>query len=136
MKRIFLLLTIIISLFSVSCANTDLQDTQIINKEVQISSKISAIDKYGNITLNITTKELLSNGFSYGDEILLVSDNGYMKKAQISTEYSLEEGSTIIKTGVDSQPVSASINYGNMAEEGSLTLGETILLKLLSGNNT
>jgi S-adenosylmethionine hydrolase len=107
-----------------------------INKEVQILSKISSIDKYGNITLNITTSELLSQGFSYGDEILILSDNGYMKKAQISSEYTLEEGSTIIKTGVASQPISASINYGNMAEEGSLTLGENIELKLLYGIST
>lgn len=136
MKHTILLLTIITSLIFVSCANTNLQETQMINKEIQISSKISSIDKYGNITLNITTSELLSNGFSYGDEILIVSDNGYMKKAQISSKYSFEEGSTIIKTGVDSQPVSASINYGNMAEEGSLTLGENIKLKLIYGSST
>lgn len=132
MKRLFLLLSIIISFLSISCTNTDLLDTQVIDKNVQISSKISSIDKYGNITLTITTKELLSNGFSYGDEILLVSDNGYMKKAQISTKYSVEEGSTIIKTGASNQAIIASINYGNMAEEGSLVLGENIQLKLIS----
>jgi S-adenosylmethionine hydrolase len=136
MKRIIFLLTIITSLIFISCTNTNLQETQTINKEVQIASKISSIDKYGNITLNITTEELLSSGFSYGDEILLVSENGYMKKAQISSKYSLEEGSTIIKTGVSSQAISASINYGNMAEEGSLTLGENIEIKLLSSNIT
>lgn len=136
MKRIILLLTIITSLLCISCTNTNLQETQMVDKEVQIESKISSIDKYGNITLNVTTEELISRGFSYGDEILIVSENGYMKRAIISSEYSLEDGSAIIKMGIPSQPISVSINYGNMAEEGSLTLGEKVEIKLLSFSTT
>lgn len=136
MKHIILLLIVSATLLATSCTTATFHDTQIINKNVQITSKISAIDKYGNITLNITTEELLSKGFSYGDEVLIISKNGYMNKAQISTKYSLDEKSTIIKTGIKSQPISISINYGNIAEDGSFTLGEEIELKLISENST
>ncbi|MCK9190498.1 MAG: hypothetical protein M0P10_02980 [Sphaerochaetaceae bacterium] len=134
MKRFILLLTIITSLFAISCTSERLENTQSLNNEVQLSAQIASIDRYGNVTLNITTKELYSNGFNYGDHLLLVADNGYMTTAIISTEYTLEEGSTILKTGVNSQPVTACINYGNMAEEGSLTLGDSIELKLIDAS--
>lgn len=128
-------LTIIASLLAMSCSSLAGNQPETINKEVQISGKISSIDKYGNITLTITTKELLDMGFSYGDEVLILADNGYMTNAKISTDYSLEKGLAIIKTGLDKQPVSASINYGNIAEEGSLALGEGIKFSLINSSS-
>lgn len=136
MKRILLFITLIASLLAISCSSLSGNQPNTINKEVHISGKISSIDKYGNITLTITTKELLDTGFSYGDEVLILADNGYMTNAKISTDYLLKEGSAIIKTGLDKQPISASINYGNIAEEGSLSLGEVIKFSLINSSNS
>lgn len=136
MKKILLFITIFISLFAMSCSSLAGNQPDTINKDIQISGKISSIDKYGNITLTITTKELFDKGFSYGDKVLIIANNGYMKSAKISTDYSQAEGLAIIKTALDEQAVSASINYGNLAEEGTLSLGEEINFSLINNSNS
>ena len=133
MKLKLLFISLIISLLAMSCSSLAGSQPETINKQVQISGKISAIDRYGNITLTITTEELLERGFYYGDEVLILADNGYMTNARISTEYSLDS-IAIIKTGLDTQPISASINYGNLAEEGDLSLGEVIKFSLINSS--
>lgn len=133
-QKIILVFLIISSLF-ISCTTVNIEESSLLNNEVSVSSMISSIDKYGNVTLNITSKNFFETGFSFGDEVLLETETGLITKAKIFNQYFEKEDLTIITTGIDSQLITISLSLGNFANKGNLKLGNRVKITLINNNS-
>lgn len=121
-------------LFS-SCTTTVPKDSYTLDKKVSISSYISSIDNYGNVTLNTFSKDFLDKGFSVGDEVLIETDTGLITTAKIYSQYFEKEDTTIITTGMNSQLITISLSLGNFAKKGNLELGNNVTITLINLNS-
>lgn len=132
--KILLIIGIAIS-FLASCANTTEIPTLSINKNITIDAKIASIDAYGNITLNILTKDLLNAKFNYNNKVLIQFSNGYLVESNLtSSNNNLNDGQCYIRTVSEDTPITVGIKTNNLAEIGTLKIGDIVKLSQLIAN--
>ena len=132
-KLALLLLGIVMLLFS-GCATQAEIETQSINKEVSIDAKIAAIDSYGNITLNILTNDMLQARFNYDNNLLLEFSNGYLLESSLTVSNNIKDGQCYIRTVSKDNPITVSVKTKNLAEMGTLQIGDVIKISQLIAN--
>lgn len=126
-----LIIGILLSLFSSCKSATEIQ-TLSINKNVTIDAKIAAIDAYGNITLNILTNDLLEAKFDYDNKIILQFSNGYSIESDLTlSNNNINDGQCYIRTVSKDNPITVGIKAENLADTGTLKIGDIVKLSQL-----
>jgi S-adenosylmethionine hydrolase len=135
-KTIKAILTIGIAIsFLASCANATEIPTLSINKNITIDAKIASIDAYGNITLNILTKDLLTANFNYNNKVLIQFSNGYLVESNLTaSNNNLNDGQCYIRTVSEDTPITVGIKTNNLAEIGTLKIGDIVKISQLIAN--
>lgn len=130
--KAFIITGIIITSFA-SCQSATNLSTYSINKNISIDAKIASIDAYGNITLNILTKDLLEANFNYENKLLLKFSNGYLIESSLTpSNNNIDEGECYIRTVNTETPVTVGIKAQNLAEVGTLNIGDLVQIYQLS----
>jgi len=132
--KAFIITGIIITSF-VSCKSATNLTSYSINKNVTIDAKIASIDAYGNITLNILTKDLIDANFNYENKLLIKFSNGYLIESILTpSNNNIEEGECYIRTVNTETPVTVGIKSQNLADVGTLNIGDLVQIYQLSSN--
>ena len=96
------------------------------------SGIVAIVDKYGNLTLDIYTQNLLNSGLVFGD-MLTVKLGETEIEAPFCTDYSdVDVGSVIVRApgGVGNGRIIIAINKGNFAETYSAAEGDAVEITL------
>lgn len=135
-RKINTVLLICISLFSItSCKNVQEIQTESINKNISIDAKIASIDAYGNLKLNILAKNILDANFNFNDKLILQFSNGYLIESHLTmSNNNIEEGKCYIRTISEDSPITVGIKSKNLAEIGTLKIGDFIKIYQLKLN--
>ncbi len=106
-----------------------------INKNITIEARIAAIDVYGNITLNILTKDFIDANFDLNKKIILQFSNGYLIDSFITpSNYNIECGICYTKATDAENPISIGIKEANLAKIGTLKIGDKVKISQISIN--
>lgn len=93
-----------------------------------LESTVAAIDKYGNLTLQMGKEELLGFGYEVGD-ITEITVGSLSFEAPIGTSYSdVDKGNFLIRLNQGS--VMLAINYGDLGKASSAVVGSPVLITL------
>ena len=119
MKRILLSLIALASLFAVSCASNKAAAPAAAEKAASISAQVTAltnIDKYGDLTLTATTRDLRAAGFEYAD-MLAVSFNGQTVTVPMIPHYRYvaSKGSALVAFTEEEKAIQLEIFNGSFA---------------------
>ena len=98
----------------------------------ETTGTVKLIDKYGNITLNLITQNLLNSGFEYGD-ILNVKINDKKVEAPFGTGYSdVDTGSEIVRgpKGISANNIIMAINMGNFSNTYNIKEGDKVEIEI------
>ncbi|MGD1820528.1 MAG: hypothetical protein ACPKOI_11725 [Pleomorphochaeta sp.] len=125
----------IIALSLIGCRSTTELETKTINKNITIDAKIASIDAYGNITLNILTKDLLMADFNYSNNLILQFSNGYLIESSLTlSNNNINEGQCYIRTVSEDNPITVGIKAENLAKIGTLKIGDIVKISQLQSN--
>lgn len=100
--------------------------------ESEVSGVVAAVDKYGNITLDLLTQRLLDAGYEFGD-MLIVKLSDQEIEAPFVTAYSdVDVGSELVRgpRGEGSANVMVAVNMGNFADTHNVQEGDKVTLVL------
>lgn len=93
-----------------------------------LESTVAAIDKYGNLTLQMGKEELLGFGYEVGD-ITEITVGSLSFEAPIGTSYSdVDKGNLLVRLNQGS--VMLAINYGDLGKASSAVVGSPVLITL------
>ena len=98
-----------------------------------VTGSVTAVDKYGNLTLDLLTQALLDAGFEFGD-LLQVEVAGVVLEAPFVTAYSdVDVGSVLVRGpgGAGTANVVVAINMGNFAGTYGVEEGAAVALSLV-----
>ena len=122
---IIAIIMMVMTLFGCTTAKETVQVTPVpaaVEKAQVFESGIAEIQKYGNLTLDISSKVLLDAGFEYGD-IIKVCVNGNEHLIPFCTNYSdVDTGSMVIRVKGDT--VIVAINMGDFAKANGIAVKE------------
>ena len=100
------------------------------NKET--TGAVKLVDKYGNITLDLLTQNLLNAGFEFGD-ILTVKINEQEIEAPFGTGYSdVDTGSEIVRApkGFGANKIIIAVNMGNFSTTYNVKEGDKVEIEI------
>lgn len=124
MKRLRdLLLVSLVAILMVftSCATVQQQSVPEIHLQT-LETKVAVIDKYGNLTLELSEFALLGAGYEVGD-IVSITVGDFPYESPIGTAYSdVDKGNYVVR--ITDGYVILAINYGNLAKTSAA--GENI----------
>lgn len=98
-----------------------------------LTSTVSTVDKYGNLTLDLLTQNLWDVGLEFGD-LIRIEINGQVFEAPFVTSYTdVDQGSMLVRGpgGVGTNNVILAINMGNFAGTYGIQEGAEVSLTLL-----
>ncbi len=100
----------------VSCATGSSAVSGTAEPVISIDAAVQTVDKYGNLTLTISTQDLLDQGFAFGD-MVTVSAGGNTLDAPFGTGYSdVDNGAVIVRGRADGDAnIIIAINMGNFS---------------------
>lgn len=136
-KRIIKNITLfsLILLATTSCRSTEAIQTSSINKNISIDAKIASIDAYGNITLNIVSRNIFDANFNYDSKLILEFSNGYLIESYFtSSNNDIEEGKCYLRAVGEENPITIGIKSENLAEVGTLEIGDLVEIYQLKLN--
>lgn len=97
------------------------------------SGLVTEVSKYGNITIDLYTQNLLNSGFEYGD-MLKIKIGSLELEAPFVTDYSdVDNGSLVVRApnGIGTSNIIVAINMGNFAETHEVSEGDVVEFQLL-----
>lgn len=128
-----IILLVLISILLSSCQSSESITTETINKNISIDAKIAAIDAYGNITLNILTKNIIDADFDLSKKLFLQFSNGYLAESFLtSTNKNIDCGICYATAIGEDNPISIGIKEENLAKIGTLKIGDTVKIYQIS----
>ena len=101
--------------------------------EAKTDGAVAVVDKYGNITLDIYTQNLLASGLEFGDMLTVVIGENEIE-APFCTDYSdVDVGSVLVRApgGVGNGKIIIAINKGNFAGTYEAAEGDAAEIVLL-----
>ena len=115
LRNLFLVSFAVILMAFTSCATVRQTAAEIQLQPLETS--VAIIDKYGNLTLDLSEFSLLAAGYEVGD-IAEVTIGGFSYESPIGTAYSdVDKGNYIVRLTKGS--VILAINYGDLAKTSS-----------------
>lgn len=135
-KTILKVLLFTLTLISlISCSNTQEIQSEAINKNISIDAKIAAIDAYGNITLNILAQNIIDADFDYNKKLILQFSNGYLIESNLTiSSNNIQDGKCYIRTINEDNPITIGIKSKNLAQIGTLEIGDYVKIYQLELN--
>lgn len=97
----------------------------------QASGTVTAVEKYGHLVTDVPFEHLLNLGYEYGDIVTVTFGNNYQLTAPIVKKYEVDKGKPLVRTEYADGNISFCINYGNLAKEGKLAIGDSFTLRML-----
>ena len=95
-----------------------------------VAGSVAAIEKYGNLDMDIKPAALYSAGFELGD-ILKVTVNGQTFEIPFCTAYSdVNTGENVIRDNKESDILVIAINMGNFAETYGVQTGDILTFSM------
>jgi len=95
-----------------------------------VTGKVTEVQKYGNLTLDIKPKELYDAGYELGD-ILKVSVGDANLEIPFCTSYSdVDTGSLVIRDSKEDNLLIVAINMGNFSTTYKVSVGDTVSFSL------
>ena len=96
------------------------------------SGEVSDVSKYGNITINLYTQNLLNAGFEFGDVLKIkIGDEEF--QAPFATDYSDVNNDELVvraSNGVGTSPIIVAINMGNFANTYGVSEGDKVTFEM------
>lgn len=100
--------------------------------DTKTTAEVTQVDKYGNVTLDLTIQDLARAGYELGD-ILTVTAKGKSMQAPLCSSYSdVDTGNVVVRApegGAETQ-VMLAINMGNFSETYGVKAGDPITLEM------
>jgi hypothetical protein len=96
----------------------------------ELSGIVTAVDKYGNVTTDITTALLTETGFALGDVARVRAGNVDDTAPLVDTYSDVNRGEMLVRLQVEGF-VELSISYGNLSERGGITTGTSVSIALV-----
>ncbi len=113
MRNLFLVIMVATMMVFTSCATVQEQAPVEIHLQT-LESSIAVVDKYGNLTLEMTEHFLLREGYEVGD-IVSITIGDFTYESPIGTAYSdVDKGDYVVR--LTKGYVILAINYGNLAK--------------------
>ena len=92
---------------------------------------ITAFEKYGHATLDLTIEKILADGYELGDTVDLEFSNGYrFENIPFFDGYYVAKGEPLLRAYPGHETVAACINYGRIYEVAGLSIGDTVKISL------
>ena len=92
---------------------------------------ITAFEKYGHATLDITIEKMLSDGYELGDTVDVEFSNGYIfTNIPFFDGYYVAKGEPLLRAYPGHETVAVCINYGKVYEVAGLNVGDTVKITL------
>ena len=96
----------------------------------EISGLAEAVDRYGNITADITTESFVEAGFELGDLVLLEAGAFRGVVPVVSNYADVNRGEPLVRLNPTSDVVTLAINMGNFAETNQVDEGAPIVIAM------
>ena len=104
--------------------------SQISFDSATVTGSVAAVEKYGNLDLDIKPQALYDAGFELGD-VLKVTVKGHSLEIPFCTAYSdVNTGENVVRDNQESDILVVAINMGNFAETYGVTVGDTVTFSL------
>ena len=104
--------------------------SQISFDSATVTGSVAAVEKYGNLDLDIKPQALYDAGFELGD-VLRVTVKGRSLEIPFCTAYSdVNTGENVVRDNQESDILVVAINMGNFAETYGVTVGDTVTFSL------
>lgn len=93
-----------------------------------VSGVVAAVDKYGNITLDLLTQKLLDAGFEFGDMVIVKLADREIEAPFVTAYSDVDVGSELVRgpRGEGTANVMVAVNMGNFAGTYNLKEGDTV----------
>ncbi len=92
---------------------------------------ITAFEKYGHATLDITIEKMLADGYELGDTVDVEFSNGYkFTNIPFYNGYYVAKGEPLLRAYPGHETVAVCINYGKVYEVAGLNIGDTVKISL------
>lgn len=122
------LLAAVIMCFSVlSCATSG----SVKKAYGEIAGNVEKIGRHDRAVTDILFSKMEEAGYTYGDIIRVVFQNGYTFTAPIVKNYEVPTGSPCVKKESSSGYVSFAINYADISRIGSIKAGDKFILSMI-----
>jgi hypothetical protein len=96
----------------------------------QLSGTITVVEKYGHTVTDIAVADLYAAGYALGDVLTVKFGNDFTFDAPLVPAYDVERGQYLLRTEYGDGFVAACINYGDLAKEAEVGVGDTIGLSM------
>lgn len=109
-----------------SCATTSPAPPA--KKYEPIAGSITAVEKYGHLVTDVPFELMQQRGYEHGDIVKVDFKNTYNFTAPIVKRYEVDKGKQLVRTEYADGKIAFCINYGNLAQESKLGIGDTFTL--------
>jgi hypothetical protein len=96
----------------------------------ELSGTITVVEKYGHTVTDIAAADMYAAGYALGDVLTVQFGNGYSFEAPLVLAYDVERGQYLLRTEYGDGFVAACINYGDLAKEAGVGVGDAISLSM------
>ncbi len=127
MRNLLLVILVATMMAFTSCATVQQQAVEAVELQ-SLQSSVAVVDKYGNLTLEISEETLLGAGYEVGDVVTItVGDLSY--ESPIGTAYSdVDKGNHVVR--LTKGYVILAINYGNLAKASGAVVHAPVTIAL------
>ena len=116
----------VICLSILSCKTTDPASSA--KKYEPVSGTITAVEKYGHLVTDVPFDLMQQRGDEHGDIVKVDFKNTYRFTAPIVKRYEVDKGKQLVRTEYADGKITFCINYGNLAQESKIGVGDTFTL--------
>jgi hypothetical protein len=119
---------LIMAVFCFSCSGSP--DRRAPEVYGELTGIITAVEKYGHTVTDILVADMFAAGYAHGDVLTVKFANGFSFDAPLVSAYDVERGQYLLRTEYGDGYVAACINYGDLAKEAGVGVGEGISLSM------
>ena len=103
-----------------------------IGAKSEVSGVVAAVDKYGNITLDLLTQKLFDAGFEFGDMVIVKIADREIEAPFVTAYSDVDVGSELVRgpRGEGTANAMVAVNMGNFAGTYNVEEGDTVSLIL------
>ena len=125
------LLTVLLIVLVALCAVTA-QAVVEVNQSLPVEEgTITAFEKYGHASLDITIEKMFADGYELGDTLDVEFSNGYkFTNIPFYDGYYVAKGEPLVRAYPGHETIAVCINYGKVYEVAGLSVGDTVRITL------
>ncbi|QQO11339.1 tyrosine-protein phosphatase [Breznakiella homolactica] len=119
-------LCLVLLVFSASCAGSPAKAASY----PEFTGTITEVEKYGHTVTDVAVADMFGAGYAHGDILTVTFANGYTFDAPLVSAYDVERGQYLVRTEYGNGYVAACINYGDLAKEAGVGVGDTVTFSM------